>query len=117
MGVQTVVTEVEDGNLPSEEWSSAEAALVASFKNGRELDLSTADPILNDPFSEHAWGAERTVRAEVVAAIMLGGVEHVPTNSARLRLRGARISGQLDVGCGALVPFLLSNVGLTRHRS
>lgn len=43
------------------------------------------------------WGPERTVRAEVLARLLLGGAEPVPGRSPALELVGARITGVLNL--------------------
>lgn len=44
--------------------------------------------------------ASRTVRAEVIAALLLGGREHRRGHVPAVRLRGARVTGRLDVSGG-----------------
>ncbi|WTW98014.1 oxidoreductase [Streptomycetaceae bacterium NBC_01309] len=58
--------------------------------------------------------AERTVRGEVVAALLLGAVEAEPGRVPALRLRGARIEGDIDVRGGEVgAELALSHCELT----
>jgi hypothetical protein len=50
-----------------------------------------------DPASCAAWESERTVRAEVIAALLLGAVPPEPGHTAAVRLSGARITGRLGL--------------------
>ncbi|MEV0522638.1 membrane-associated oxidoreductase [Streptomyces sp. NPDC050439] len=53
----------------------------------------------DDPWSGGSWGPERTVRAEVLRALLLNG----PTQdgeTAGMKLSGARITGRLDLRYG-----------------
>ncbi|PCG82351.1 oxidoreductase [Streptomyces sp. WZ.A104] len=88
------------------ELTAAERALRASFPEGRWVDLRTGEPEDDDPATGARWGAERTVRAEVVAALLLGGNTERPSSVASLRLAGARITGRLDLA-GAEIGHLL----------
>lgn len=49
------------------------------------------------PAAGARWGPERTVRAAVVAALLLGANDDRSGGVAALRLAGARISGRLDL--------------------
>ncbi|HEV7629142.1 MAG TPA: membrane-associated oxidoreductase, partial [Streptomyces sp.] len=57
------------------------------------MDFRQAD---DDPERGDVWGADRTVRAEVVRALLLGGVSE-DGEIAALRLSGVRISGLLNL--------------------
>lgn len=79
------------GMPPLTDLNDAEKALWEGFPVGALLDLRSA--------AEHP-----VVRAEVIAAVLLGGHEETPGHAAAVRLRGARITGQLklafaDVRC------------------
>jgi hypothetical protein len=71
-----------------------ERELLAAVEAGRRLDLGGPDPI------EHAemdgWGTDREIRADVIRDILLGRAGR-PPDPRGLRLRGARIVGQLDL--------------------
>jgi hypothetical protein len=75
--------------------SPAEEAVWSAFPRGAPVDLRVGDPDADDPAEGHAWSSARMVRAELIAALLLGvqPVEagHIPVVS----LKGARISGRL----------------------
>lgn len=66
------------------ELSEAERLVWDAFPRGAPVDLSTVDQ-------------DRTVRARVLAALLLGVREAEPGHVARLVLSGARIEGPLDL--------------------
>lgn len=80
-----------------DELTAAERALWDAFPEGRWVDLRTGVPEEDDPAAGAQWGTERTVRGEVVAALLLGGGPTRPGGVAALRLAGARITGALDL--------------------
>ncbi|GHB15568.1 hypothetical protein GCM10010377_01080 [Streptomyces viridiviolaceus] len=72
----------------------AEARVWRAFPRGEAVDFRTAaddDPALGD-----AWGPERTVRAEVLRALLLTA-PRVEGEVGGLKLAGARITGVLDL--------------------
>ncbi|MFC6063763.1 hypothetical protein [Streptomyces ochraceiscleroticus] len=69
------------------------------------MDLRTGT-MNDDPAAAQEWGAERTVRARVVAALLLGAHTPQPGAVAAVRLTGARITGRLDLA-GAQVEHLV----------
>ncbi|KOU78059.1 oxidoreductase [Streptomyces sp. MMG1533] len=77
--------------------TSVERELWDAFPTGRPVDLRT-DGADDDPANGDGWGSERTIRAGVVAALLLGGNPGQPGTVPALRLAGARISGTLDLG-------------------
>ncbi|MFD5025249.1 oxidoreductase [Streptomyces sp. NPDC058373] len=85
-----------------DELTTAERALWDSFPGGRWVDLRTGVPEEDDPAAGADWGADRTVRAEVVAALLLGGGTERPGGVASLRLAGARITGRLGLAGGEI---------------
>jgi hypothetical protein len=66
------------------ELSEAERLVWEAFPRGSSVDLSTVDQ-------------DRTVRARVLVALLLGAREAEPGQVARLVLSGARIDGPLDL--------------------
>ena len=74
-----------------------ERALWRSFPRGEWVDLRDGDPGVDDPGEARHWGDGRVVRAEVIAALLLGALDPEPGRVAALRLRGACITGRLDV--------------------
>ncbi|MEU3949947.1 oxidoreductase [Streptomyces sp. NPDC029526] len=92
--------------LSYEELTPPERALWDAFPEGRRVDLRTGDPDDDRVAEGGRWGAERTVRAAVLAALLLGGNGTRPGAVAALRLVGARVSGQLDLA-GARIEHAL----------
>jgi cytoskeletal protein CcmA (bactofilin family) len=86
--------------MDAAEWgdlSEPERAMWHSFPRGDWVDLRSGDPQQDEVTGGVAWGPERSVRAEVVAALLLGAAEVVPGCVPALRLRGVRITGRLDL--------------------
>ncbi|WP_157248911.1 hypothetical protein [Nonomuraea typhae] len=55
----------------------------------------------NAPVDGDSWGRERTVRGEVITALLLGAREPAAGTVPAVRLRGARISGQVVLRAGS----------------
>ncbi|GGZ87673.1 membrane-associated oxidoreductase [Streptomyces subrutilus] len=72
----------------------AERLLWEAFPRGGRVDFRTAPD--EDAAGGADWGPERTVRAEVVTALLLGG-PRAPGRVAGLNVRGARITGKLNL--------------------
>nr|WSZ95539.1 oxidoreductase [Streptomyces sp. NBC_00857] len=97
----------EPQNDESPDWlSAAELGMWQSFRNGSTYDLSTSDPLLDDPFSPHPWGTERSVRARVIALLLLSGPAALPDRVAALKLRGVQITGTLKLAGGTVAPYV-----------
>lgn len=70
-----------------------------AFPFGTGIDFrEVAD---EDPADGPSWGPERTVRAEVLRALLIGGPAH-DGEIGGLNLTGARITGQLDLTYGTV---------------
>jgi hypothetical protein len=80
--------------------SEAESALWAAFARGDMVDLRARDDALDDPGQAEGWGLERAIRAEVVAALLIGACPLRPGRIAAVRIAGARITGALDISGG-----------------
>jgi hypothetical protein len=80
-----------------------EKALWVAFPSGQSVDLRAGDPS-DDPGAAYKWSPERTVRAEVIAALLLGIQDPQPGRFPTLRLTGARIVGRLDLR-GAVIDY------------
>ena len=89
--------------------TSAERSLWKAFPSGGWVDLRAGDE-RDDPSGAERWGAERTVRAAVIARLLLGAAAPEPGCFPAVRLRGARVAGQLDV-TGATVGCALICAG------
>jgi hypothetical protein len=79
-----------------EELTSTERQLWDAYPTGRPVDFRTGGAE-DDPENGEGWGEERTVRAGVVAALLLGAHPGEPGSVPALRLAGARISGVLEL--------------------
>ncbi|MER7005344.1 hypothetical protein ABT297_20170 [Dactylosporangium sp. NPDC000555] len=70
-------------------WNRAERALRAAYRTGAPLDLGGS--------GEPRARARATVRASVLAELLLAGPPPRPGRTARVDLAGARITGRLDL--------------------
>ena len=87
----------ENDGVAPDDLSQAERSLWEAFPAGRWVDLRAGDPVQDDLGKAHEWGSDRTIRAEVIAALLLGAAEAEPGRFPAVRLRGARVSGRLDM--------------------
>ncbi|MEV7614407.1 oxidoreductase [Streptomyces sp. NPDC089799] len=99
------MTEVPAGTEP-DHLTAAERRMWQAFRTGGVCDLSARAAGQDDPFGDRAWGPERSVRAGVVALLLLHGPPPVPGRVASLKLRGARITGRLDLSGGTVEPYV-----------
>ncbi|GAA1224639.1 hypothetical protein GCM10009665_13580 [Kitasatospora nipponensis] len=88
------------------EWSSVERRLWRDYRHGAVCDLSSGDPATDDPADPAGWGPARTVRAEVLARLLLAGPGPVPGTVRGLKLTGALITGRLDLAGGVIESFV-----------
>jgi hypothetical protein len=72
-----------------------EQSLVEYVGHGKRLDLAVFDQAV-DEAAMRSWGDSRTCRASVIRDILRGRLAEDPDPHG-LRLRGARITGQLDL--------------------
>ncbi|MFF1679948.1 oxidoreductase [Streptomyces sp. NPDC058256] len=93
--------------LPDFELTPPERRIWDAFAEGRRVDLRTGEAEGDDPARGGEWGPERTVRAAVLVALLLGGNAEPSGAVASLRLVGARITGRLDLD-GAEIGHVLS---------
>ena len=85
-----MVTQVPGGEL-----TTVERSLVEHVGHGEWLDLAADDEAV-DEAAMRSWGDSRTCRATVIRDILRGRLVAHPDPHG-LRLRGARITGQLDL--------------------
>jgi hypothetical protein len=83
--------------MRSDDLTEPERRVWEAFPRGGCVDLRTADPALDDPGGGDRWGSGRTVRAEVIRAVLLGGPDPERGAVAAMRVVGARIAGCLDL--------------------
>ena len=95
---------LDDG--PPDGLSPTELQMWNAFRNGSTHDLSDTDPLLNDPFSPLSWGPERSVRASIVARLLLNAPAARPGRVAALKLRGVQITGTLKLAGGSIAPYV-----------
>ncbi len=93
-----------------------EQRLWDAFPAGRWVDLRVGDPAIDDPRRAGAWGPERYVRAEVLRALLLGARQIEPGSAPGIRLRGARVSGRLDlIGATTNWPLVCEHCSFDRE--
>ncbi|MGW0809859.1 hypothetical protein [Nonomuraea sp. NPDC002799] len=80
-----------------EDLSAAERRVREAFQEGEEADFTTGDADGDLPAGGAEWGAERTVRARVIAELLLREESPQTHRTAAMRIKGARIVGQLDL--------------------
>ncbi|MEU8528066.1 MULTISPECIES: oxidoreductase [Streptomyces] len=102
------MTEPRDDSAP-EDLTGAERMMWQAFRIGATCDLRQGSPVLDDPFSGREWPAERTVRADVVALLLLDGPPARSGRVSALKLRGARITGTLNLAGGLIAPYVELN--------
>lgn len=77
--------------------SAAEAELWEAFPQAGSVDLRPDGGVPDDPADGAGWGPERSVRADLISALLLGARAVEPGRVPAVRLSGARITGQLDL--------------------
>ncbi|WP_432096653.1 oxidoreductase [Streptomyces sp. bgisy100] len=88
------------------ELTTAEWGMWQAFRNGSTHDLRTRNPLYDDPNGGHPWGPDRSVRARVIALLLLSGPAAQPGRVASLKLTGAYITGTLDLSGGTVEPYV-----------
>nr|WP_206322700.1 oxidoreductase [Streptomyces sp. HNM0575] len=76
-----------------------------AFLNGSEYDLRSGEAELDDPNGDQVWGPDRTVRARVIALLLLHGPPPLLGRVASLHISGARITDVLDLSGGIIEPY------------
>ncbi|WP_327293393.1 oxidoreductase [Streptomyces sp. NBC_01198] len=77
-----------------------------AFREGRTCDLRTGRADEDEPLAGPEWGADRTVRAQAVAELLLDGPAAVPGRVTALKLAGVRITGRLMLAGGTVTPYV-----------
>lgn len=97
--------------MRTEELTEPEKRLWDAFAYGETVDLSGGD---FDFERTDVWGPERSVRASVITALLLGAQPEEPGHVAAVRLTGAKITGMLDLGhAHVTVPLALTGCNFT----
>ena len=89
-----------------DDWTPVEKGLWEAVRHGTVYDLRSGDDALDDPMHAGEWGPGRTVRAEVVAALLLDGPPPVSGRVASLRMSGVHVSGSLVLAGGAIQHYV-----------
>jgi hypothetical protein len=92
-------------DLP-DDLTATEAGMWQAFRNGSVYDLRGGDARVDDPHGGHPWGPERSVRARIVAWLLLDGPPAQSGRVASLKLTGVRITDTLDLAGGTVVPYV-----------
>ncbi len=79
------------------ELSVPERLVWQAFTRGTWVDLREGDPVADDLGAAPQWGPGRVIRAEVISALLLGARDVEPGFAAGVRLRGATVTGRLDL--------------------
>ncbi|MDT3398789.1 oxidoreductase [Streptomyces sp. B1866] len=77
-----------------------------AFRNGSTYDLRTPHAARNDPAGPYAWGPDRSVRARVIALLLLTSPPALPGRVSALKLNGAHITGTLKLAGGEIQPYV-----------
>ncbi|MEU6606020.1 oxidoreductase [Streptomyces shenzhenensis] len=93
------------GDLP-DDLTAAEAGMWQAFRNGSGYDLNSGDAVVDDPHGGQPWGPERTVRARIIAWLLLDGPPALAGRVSSLKLAGVRITGALDLAGGTVTPYV-----------
>ncbi|MFI6287598.1 oxidoreductase [Streptomyces sp. NPDC051018] len=88
--------------LSYDELTPPERQLWDAFPEGHRVDLRAGTPGDDEVTRGGQWGPERTVRAAVIAALLLGANAAQAGAVSCLRLTGARISGPLNLSGGQI---------------
>src|SRR5215467_5437512 len=79
------------------DFTMCECKVREAAETGIVVDLRVGDPALDAPKKGTEWGPERSVRAEVIADLLLGNDEAASVPVRGIRLQGARITGELNL--------------------
>ncbi|CAL9414030.1 hypothetical protein SUDANB120_01711 [Streptomyces sp. enrichment culture] len=94
-----------EGGEPAD-LTEPERRMWRAFRTGGTCDLSARAAVGDDPHGDPPWGPERSVRADVVALLLLHGPPPEPGRVASLKLRGVRVTGRLDLSGGTVEPYV-----------
>ena len=75
--------------------------------HGATADFCVGQPTEDDPSLGAAWGADRSVRAEILSELVMAARTGDSGRSPALRVRGARVIGTLDLETASLSCMLL----------
>ncbi|MQS11809.1 oxidoreductase [Streptomyces kaniharaensis] len=89
-----------------EDWTKTERELWEAFRQGDVFDRRSRDSDEDDPFGSAVWGTERTVRAEVLARLLLAGPDAAPGRVSSLRMNGVNVTGALNLAGGRINQYV-----------
>jgi hypothetical protein len=103
------MSKVNPGPGPgSHELSEPERKLFAGVADGTLTDLRTGKAEADDPAAGAKWGDSRQIRAQLLAELLTGTRGSDRTRPRAIKLRGARITGPLNLETAILLcPLLL----------
>ena len=87
----------------------AERKLIDAERRGETASFVTGDPSIDDVARGSEWGADRTIRAEIIRTLVTAGRPDWTVRSKVISIIGARISGQINLA-GAQLKFPLAIV-------
>ncbi|MCW7946426.1 oxidoreductase [Streptomyces hygroscopicus] len=96
---------IRTGDLP-DDLTASEAGMWQAFRNGSVYDLRSGDSVVDDPHGGHPWGPERSVRARIVAWLLLDGPPALAGRVSSLKLTGVQIVDTLELAGGTIVPYV-----------
>lgn len=99
------MAEARAGGEPAD-LTGPERLMWAAYRTGSVCDLSARTAERDDPHADRVWGPERSVRARVVALLLLHGPDPERGRVASLKLRGVRVTGRLDLSGGTVAPYV-----------
>ncbi|MFB9513483.1 hypothetical protein [Streptomyces purpureus] len=102
------MTEPHDDGMPGD-LTRAEQTMWQAFRIGATCNMSTGNPVLDDPFAARPWPSDRSVRADVMALLLLDGPPPRAGRVSALKLRGVRITGTLNLAGGTIAPYVELN--------
>ncbi|MER6559521.1 hypothetical protein ABT300_17635 [Streptomyces sp. NPDC001027] len=88
--------------LTADDLTAAEQQVVRAVARGQAVDLRVGDAAADEPSRGASWPPERTIRADLVARLLMDTDARSP-----VRLAGARIAGSLDLEGVTLGRWLL----------
>lgn len=92
------------------EATETEQHLTAAAQKGEVADFRTEDAVRDDPAGGADWGPERTIRAESIIRLCMEADPYKPVHAKGIRIKGAKITGVLDLEAVALsYPLELSS--------
>jgi hypothetical protein len=88
--------------LAYEELTEAEQAIWNAIQTGAPVALPLGAPAPDDPAEGKAWGEDRQIRAQLLYELLADTSGTTVAQVRHLRLRGARITGRLDLEAATL---------------